>query len=75
MSNRNNNRVLWRVESGDAVVADLGGGHQDDLAPVGGVGEDLLVAGHGGVEDQFTGDFPATGEGSALKTGAVFQGD
>ena len=35
----------------DAVVADHRVGHADDLPPVGGIGEDLLVPGHGGVED------------------------
>jgi hypothetical protein len=33
-----------------AVVADLRRGHAEDLAAVGGVGEDLLVAGHRRVE-------------------------
>ena len=36
--------------SARAVVADVRLGHHHDLAAVGGVGEDLLVAGHRGVE-------------------------
>ena len=40
-----------RVLGVDAVVADERVGHRDDLALVGRVGEDLLVAGHAGVED------------------------
>ena len=35
----------------DAVAADEGVGHDDDLAVVRGVGRDLLIAGHRGVED------------------------
>ncbi len=34
----------------DADVADVGKGEGHDLGHVGGVGQDLLVAGHGGVE-------------------------
>jgi len=39
----------------DAGVADLGVGHGDHLPLVGGVGEDFLVAGHGGVEHHLAG--------------------
>ena len=41
--------VLYKRE--EAVVADERVGHADELAPVGGIGEDLLVASHRGVED------------------------
>ena len=41
---------------GDAVVPDQRIGEGDDLARVGGVGDRLLVAGHGGVEDHLPGD-------------------
>ncbi len=41
----------------DAVVADLRIGHRDDLAAVAGIGEDLLVAGHRGVEADLAIDF------------------
>ena len=34
----------------DADDADMGKGEGDDLGSIGGIGEDLLVAGHGGVE-------------------------
>ena len=37
----------------DAGVADVGIGQRDDLAAVGGIGEDLLVAGHRRVEHDF----------------------
>ena len=42
--------VIFRV---DAVIADQGIGHRDDLAAVGRVRQDFLVAGHGGVEAGF----------------------
>ena len=44
---------LVRLEQvlGGPVVADHGVGEGDHLAVVGGVGDDLLVAGHAGVED------------------------
>src|SRR5690606_30767751 len=38
----------------DPRVADVRCGHHHDLAVVGGVGEDLLVSGHSGVEHDFT---------------------
>ena len=41
-----------RVLAGDAVVPDERVGHGHDLSGVGGIGEDLLVARHGGVEDE-----------------------
>ena len=42
----------------DAVVADERVGHRDDLAGVGRVGEDFLIAGHGGVEHDFAARSP-----------------
>src|SRR5215204_3506522 len=55
----------------DAVVADEGVGHADDLATEGGVGADLLIPGHGGGEDglAFTdapGAEPETAEDAAV---------
>ena len=57
----------------NAVVADQGIGHGDDLALIRGVGEDLLIAGHGGVEHHLAGGFAFAGEGPPLKHQAVFQ--
>src|ERR1700694_2740938 len=37
-----------------AIVADEGIGHDHQLAGVRGIGEHLLVAGHAGVDDDFT---------------------
>ena len=47
----------------DPVVADVGIGEGDDLAGVGRVGDDLLVAGEHGVEHRFAGGHPALGPG------------
>ena len=44
------------VGRGGAVVADLGRGHADELAGVRRVGQDLLVAAHGGVEHHLPGN-------------------
>jgi hypothetical protein len=64
------------VESGDAVVADVGVGERDDLPGVGRIGDDLLVAGEGGVEHDLPRSHPAGGlgaDGLALEGGAVGQ--
>ena len=55
----------------DAVVPNEGIGHRDDLSGVGGVCEHLLVAGHAGVEHNFSRDVPARAEGLAFKGRAV----
>ena len=44
-------RLRLGIARGDAVVADLRRRHRDDLPGVGRVGQDFLVAGHAGVED------------------------
>ena len=49
----------------DAVVADERVGHRDDLPLVGRIGEDLLVAGHRGVEDDLARGLAAGAEGLA----------
>ena len=46
----------------DAVVADERIGHGDDLAVIGGIGEDFLVAGHAGVEHHFAVDLTGCAE-------------
>jgi hypothetical protein len=43
----------FEVFSVDSVVADEGVGHHQDLGFIRWVGQGLLVAGHGGVEDDF----------------------
>lgn len=62
----------------DAGVADLRGGHDEDLPEVGRVGEGLLVAGHGGVEDDLggLGDAAVDGaEGLAVENRAVLESE
>ena len=67
---------LWLSTSSaiDAVVADLGIGHGDDLAAIARIGEDFLVAGHRGVEADLAVDFAVGAEGRAGEHGSVFQG-
>ena len=57
-----------------AVVADVRIGHGDDLARVGRIGEDLLVAAHGGIEDDLPGRLAGGAEGAPLEDQAVLQG-
>ena len=58
-----------------AVVADLGVRKDDDLSGVGGIGEDFLISGDGGIEDYFTGAFCARTKTTALEDCSVFQGE
>ena len=52
-----------------SVIADQRIGHGDDLAFVGWVSQNLLIAGHGGVETDL-----ATGGGASAKSLAVING-
>ena len=64
------------VGRGDPVVADVGVGEADDLPGVAGVGDDLLVAGEGGVEHHLAGGHATVrlgADGLALEDGAVGQ--
>ena len=54
--------LVFRV---DPDVSDLGVGHADDLPGVGGIGQDLLVAGHPGMEDDLSRAFDVGPEGLA----------
>ena len=55
-----------------AVVADVGAGERDDLPGVGRVGDHLLVAAHGGVEDELAdGDRHRRARGLAGEDGPV----
>ena len=58
--------VLARV---DPVVADVRAGEDDDLPGVAGIGQDLLVAGHPGVEDDLAADGLREGVGGAEPSG------
>ena len=57
----------------DPGVADVGGGHDHDLAVVGGVGEGLLVAGHAGVEHDLANGAARGTVGAADQYVAVLQ--
>ena len=59
----------------DAVVADLRGRHGDDLAEVGRVGEDFLVAGHARVEHDFAAEGGRSSERPAPKNGSIFKSE
>src|SRR6185295_20317712 len=54
-------------------VADVRGGHHDDLAVVRRVGERLLVAGHAGVEHRLAEGLPHGPVGAAAEGAAVLQ--
>jgi hypothetical protein len=60
---------------GDAVVADDGIGHHHQLPGVGRVGDDLLIAHHGGVEHQLAHPVPSGPEAAAQVLASVGQHD
>ena len=57
----------------DARVADVRIGQRDDLPRIGRVGEDLLVAGHGGVEHDLADREPGCTNGPATEDRSIFQ--
>jgi hypothetical protein len=57
-----------------AGVADMRVSKGDDLTGIGGIGEDLLVAGHGGIENHFANGFASRTDGVAVEYAAVFEG-
>ena len=61
---------IFRV---DAVVADERPRHAHHLPVIGGVGEDFLIAGHAGVENDFAAALAGAGEGTSLKHKTIFQ--
>ena len=56
-----------------AGVADVGVGQGDDLAEIGGVVEDFLIAGHGGVEDHLAHRLSGNADGAALEDRTILQ--
>ena len=54
-----------------ADIADMGEGEGDDLPGIGGIGEDFLVAGHGGVEAHLADRVAGRAEAHAFEHGAV----
>ena len=63
----------FHVFAGDAVIADERVGKADELAAVGGIREDFLVAGHARVEDDLAAGFEFAGEGLAFEGEPVFK--
>ena len=57
----------------DAGIADEGIRHGDDLALVGRIGENFLVAGHRGVENNFSNSLSWKTMPFAAKNTAIFQ--
>src|SRR5690606_11769499 len=56
-----------------ADIADMGKGEGDDLASIGGIGEDFLITGHGGVEAHFSGGHACRADAAPLKSRPVAQ--
>ena len=54
-----------------ADIADMGEGEGDDLAGIGRVGQDFLIAGHGGVEADLAGGVADSADAVTLKARAV----
>jgi len=57
----------------DAGVAHQRIRHGHDLAFIGRIGDDFLITGHGGVENNFPQRFARTRKGKTFKGAAVFQ--
>src|ERR1039457_6397101 len=63
------------IAFGGSVVADLGVGEDYDLAGIGRTGEYFLIAGEGGVENNFTRALGGRTKAPALEDASVFQGE
>lgn len=61
------------VQFVDAVVSDLGVGHYDHLAQVGGVGKNFLVTGHAGIKNDFGCHLCGGTKGTSVEDCAVFK--
>ena len=70
---RRMDRVRLEIVRVGPGVADVGVGQRDDLARIGRVGEDLLVARHGGVEHHLARRGPGGANGSAAEHCAVLE--
>ena len=66
-------RVAFLIERIDAVISDQRIGHRHDLSAVRGIGQHLLIAGHGGVETNFTDARAGCAKRFALEISAVFE--
>jgi hypothetical protein len=61
------------VQAVGADVANVRVGEADDLAGVAGVGENFLIAGEGGIENDFAAPARAGAGGATLKYAPVFE--
>ena len=66
-------RVRLEVVRVGPGIADVGIGERDDLAGIGRVGQDFLVARHGGVEHHLARRGPGGADGNAAEHGAVLE--
>jgi hypothetical protein len=57
-----------------AIVADLRVGEDHNLAGIRWIGEDFLISGEGGIEDNLAGSLSGRTKTPALEDSAVFQG-
>jgi len=64
----------FHVHRVHAVIADERIRHRDDLALVGRVGQDFLIAGHRGIETDFATRRRACAKALSAKNRAVFEG-
>jgi len=64
-------KVGFHIHGRGAGVADVRRRQGDDLTGIGRITEDLLIAGHGGIEDDFTDGHAVNTNGDAVKRGAV----
>ena len=57
----------------DAIIAYEGVGHNDHLTAIGRIGENFLITGHAGVENDFALDFAARAKACARKYFSIGQ--
>ena len=67
------NLIRFRILGIDAVVPDLGIGHGHDLSSVGGIGQNFLITGHGGVKTNLAGGGAIVSKGGSLESPPVFK--
>ena len=56
-----------------AVISDVIGGHYNNLSEIRWVGEDFLIAGHAGVETNFSSGCPDLADGFSVEYAAILQ--
>ncbi len=66
-------RAGFQILGRRARVADMRIGERDDLSAVGGIREDLLIAGHRGIKNYFTSRVAFCAYRDATEHGAIFE--